>query len=192
MSSVPYAFPGPARHTTPLESTGGSIGDTRTYRTTLTQRLNRTLARLLLRHAVEHVELGKARVGLITHRIRWHRNHAYRFVLDFDAGAVSIPSLAPGSPPQELLRELRNVMRRVANGPGPNSTAERESLDPEKGELRTFVKHGSLNISITVRNDAYEYCAEYLVELAAEVLNACAGAAFSADRSAAVGMSGKY
>jgi hypothetical protein len=187
-------FPAPARHTTQLESTVGSIGDTRTYRTTLTQRLNRTLARLLLRHAVEHVELGKARVGLITHRIRWHRNHAYRFVLDFDAGAVSIPSLAPGSPPQDLLRELRNVMRPAANGPisngtAANGTAERESLDPEKGEVRTFVKHGSLTISITVRNDAYEYCAEYLVELAGEVLNAYTTAAESSD---ALRVSAKY
>ena len=187
MSSVPCVFPGPARHTAQLESTVGSSSDTRTYRTTLTQRLNRTLARLLLRHAVEHIELGKARVGLITHRIHWHRHRAYRFVLDFDAGAVSIPSLAPGSPPQELLRELRNVMRPVAN-----ATIERESLDPEKGELRTFVKHGSLTISITVRNDAYEYCAEYLVALASEVLNAYATTAEAPDRSAAVGMSAKY
>jgi len=70
--------------------------------------------------------------------------------------------------------------------------AERESLDPEKGELRTFVKHGSLTISITVRNDAYEYCAEYLVELAAEVLNAYAGTAETTDRRAAMGMSAKY
>jgi hypothetical protein len=185
-------FPGPARHTTQQESTVGSITDTRTYRTTLTQRLNRTLARLLLRHAVEHVELGKARVGLITHRIHWHRNRAYRFVLDFDAGAVSIPSLAPGSPPQELLRELRNVMRPVANGAGANGAIEREALGPEKGELRTFVKHGSLTISITVRNDAYEYCAEYLVALASEVLNSYATTAESPDSSAAVGMSAKY
>src|ERR1700755_3583771 len=94
-----------------LERVSGSIGDTRSYRATLTQRLNRTLARLLLRHAVEHVELGKARVGKITHRIHWHRNRAYRFVLDFDAGAVSIPSLSPGTPPQELLKELRNVLK---------------------------------------------------------------------------------
>jgi hypothetical protein len=172
LSSVASSISGPAL----LEPTAGLPGDTRSYRATLTQRLNRTLARLLLRHAVENVELGKARVGRITHRIHWHRNRAYRFVLDFDAGAVSIPSLSPGTPPQELLSELRTALR---PGSGTHS-----SLDPEKGELRTFVKHGSLTISITVLNDSYEYCAEYLVGLAGEVLQACVAPTIYLDRDA--------
>jgi len=167
-----------------LEPSGGLPGDTRSYRATLTQRLNRTLARLLLRHAVEHVELGKARVGRIAHRIHWHRNRAYRFVLDFDAGAVSIPSLSPGTPPQELLSQLRSALRPVANGTSSIESVGRAVLDPDKGELRTFVKHGSLTISITVMNDAYEYCAEYLVCLAGEVLQACVAPTLYLDRDA--------
>lgn len=72
--------------------------------------------------------------------------------------SVTIPSVSPGTP--EHLRGLRSFLRSA------NAHSECTSIDPEKGELRVFVKHGSLTLSITVRNDAYEYCAEQLLNLA--------------------------
>ncbi len=138
----------------------------RTHRSTLTRRVNDTLEQLLAQRVFHQLELGKARVGRITHRLHWHRDGIHRFVLDFDAGAVSIPSLLPTNLPPALLREIRSFIRPVC----ANSAKERSQLDPDKGELRTFEKHGSLTVSITVRNDAYEYCTDQLVRLANQVL----------------------
>lgn len=138
----------------------------RTQRSTLTRRVNCTLEQMLEQRTFHDLELGKARVGRITHRIHWHHDRMHRFVLDFDAGAVTIPSLLPTSLPPALLREIRCFIRPVC----ANATRERIQLDADKGELRMFEKHGSLTVSITVRNDAYEYCTGQLIRLAQDVL----------------------
>jgi len=138
----------------------------RTQRSTLTRRVNGTLEQMLEQRTFRDLELGKARVGRITHRIHWHHDRIHRFVLDFDAGAVSIPSLLSTSLPPELLREIRGFLRPTC----ATAAKERTHLDADKGELRMFEKHGSLTVSITVRNDAYEYCTTQLIQLAREVL----------------------
>jgi hypothetical protein len=114
----------------------------------------------------QHVDAGQLRVGRLTHRILWHHNRVHRFVLDFDAGAVTIPSLLPATLPPRLVRELRCILRQSPS----SSLAERAQLDPDKAELRIFMKHGSLTFSMTVRSDCYEYCTGQLVRLADEVL----------------------
>ena len=149
-------------------ATAESKGDSRTYRTTVSRRVSHVLEQLLSIRAVERLELGKVRLGRMTHRIHWQRSRDYRFVLDFDAGAVTIPSLSPGTAPQQLLQDLKTFLR-------PATAGERTLLDPEKGELRMFIKHGSLTLCIIVHKDAYEYCTEYLVNLANEVLSASVG-----------------
>ena len=138
----------------------------RTQRLTLTRRVNGTLEQMLEQRTFRDLELGKARVGRITHRIHWHHDCSHRFVLDFDAGAVSIPSLLPTSLPPTLLREIRGFLRPTC----ASAAKERAQLDADKGELRMFEKHGSLTVSITVHNDAYEYCTDQLIQLAQEVL----------------------
>lgn len=119
-----------------------------------------------MQRAFQHLHLGKVSRGRLTHRILWHHDRMYRFVVDFDAGAVTIPSLLPATLSTQLLRELRGSLRPVSS----SGTGERTQLDPDKGELRVFLKHGSLTLSITVRNDAYEYCTQQLVRLANEAL----------------------
>lgn len=143
-----------------------SQGDSRTQRSKLARRISHTLEEFLVQRAFQHLHLGKVRVGRLTHRILWHQDRVYRFVVDFDAGAVTIPSLLPATLSPQLLRELRGSLRPVSS----SGSCERTQLDPEKGELRVFLKHGSLTLSITVRNDAYEYCTQQLVRLADDVL----------------------
>ncbi len=149
-------------------TTQDSLEVSRPQRTLRARRVSETLEQLLGHGMFGHLDLGKARVGRITHRIHGHHERAYRFVLDFDADAVTIPSLLPATLPPSLHRELRCVLRPIL----ANGLKEHIRVDPEKGELRVFQNRGSLTLSITVRNDAYEYCTDQLIRLADEVLAA--------------------
>lgn len=122
------------------------------------RRVTDTLEQLYWRGEFEQLHVGKLRVGRMTHRVLWHHDRIYRFALDMDAGAVVFPSLLPATLPPQLLRELRLFLR-------PDGGIEREF-----GELRVFVQHGALSLSVTVANDAYEYCTNHLVRLAGRVL----------------------
>ncbi|WP_153067488.1 hypothetical protein [Steroidobacter cummioxidans] len=132
----------------------------RPARTTATQRVNCTLRELLDQGAFRRLELGKARAGRVTNRIFWHHDRSYRFILDFDASAVAMPALMRATP--QLVRELQGPMR-PTSGLVLDGLA---TLDPSKGELRVFSLRGSLTLSVTVLNNAFEYCTEYLIHLA--------------------------
>jgi hypothetical protein len=127
-------------------------------RSSLGRRVTDTLEKYFRQGEFRALQLGKLRVGRMTHRVLWHHDRLYRFVLDVDAGAVIFPSLLPATLPPQLLRELRGFLR-------PDGGIEREF-----GELRVFVQHGALSLSVTVANDAYEYCTNHLVRLADRVL----------------------
>jgi hypothetical protein len=129
-------------------------------RSRVTQRVNDTLRSLLAQSAFQQLELGKARVGRVTNRLFWHHDRSYRFILDFDASAVSMPSLMRATP--QLVRELQSQVRSMGAGVFDGCTA----LDPNKGELRVFSLRGSLTLSVTVLNNAFEHCTEYLIDLA--------------------------
>ena len=136
-----------------------SIADnacSRPARSTATRRVNETLRELMAQSAFKRLELGKARVGRVTNRIFWHHDRACRFIIDFDASAVSMPALAPATP--RLVRELQCPARSTGMGA--------PALDPSKGELRVFTCRGTLTLSVTVLNDAFDHCTEYLINLA--------------------------
>lgn len=141
-----------------------NIARNRPARTTATQRVNDTLRELLAQSAFRQLELGKARVGRVTNRIFWQHDRSYRFILDFDAGAVAMPALMRATP--QLLRELQGQARSMGVGVFDGCAA----LDPTKGELRVFSLRGSLTLSVTVLNNAFEYCTEYLINLAGAAL----------------------
>jgi hypothetical protein len=122
------------------------------------RRVTDTLENLYWQGEFKQLHVGKLRVGRMTHRMLWHYDRMYRFALDVDAGAVMFPSLLPATLPSQLLRELRLFLR-------PDGGIEREF-----GELRVFIQHGALSLSVTVANDAYEYCTNHLVRLADRVL----------------------
>lgn len=140
--------------------------ESRSGRSSLTRRVNDALEKFLRRGVFEQLELGKVRVGRMTHRILWHHNRVYRFVLDLDAGAVMFPSILPATLPPQLLRELRCFLR-----PPSGAGNGQYLLDAERGELRVFVQHGALTLSVTVKNDAYEYCIDNLIGLADGILS---------------------
>jgi hypothetical protein len=130
------------------------------------RRVTTTLEELRWQRAFQHLAVGKARDARIPYRMLWHYDRVYRFVLDLEAGAVIFPSILPATLPPQLLRELKWFLR-TSFGLGQSSGAQ---LDRQRGELRVFVQHGALTLSITVTNDAYEYCTQFLVRLAEEVL----------------------
>ena len=134
-----------------------NITRNRPARSTVTHRVNDTLRELLAQSTFRQLELGKARVGRVTNRIFWHHDRSYRFILDFDASAVAMPALMKVTP--QLVRELQGQGR----AGGFDGLA---ALDPTKGELRVFSPRGSLTLSVTVLNNAFEYCTEYLINLA--------------------------
>nr|WP_298721339.1 hypothetical protein [uncultured Steroidobacter sp.] len=137
-----------------------TIERSRPARSTVTQRVNDTLRELLEQNAFRQLELGKARVGRVTNRIFWHHDRSYRFILDFDASAVTMPALMPAVP--QLVRQLQGPSRSMSGC----ALDARAALDPTKGELRVFSLRGSLTLSVTVLNNAFEYCTEYLINLA--------------------------
>lgn len=106
------------------------------------------------------------REGRQIHRVTWKDGRDLRFVFERDAGAVSIPGLVSISALGIAHREVRQVLR-----PYLTLKQERELLDPDKGELRAFIKHGSLSLSIIVINDAFEHCTSALVRIAECVLD---------------------
>lgn len=117
------------------------------------------------------LRVGKqTREGRQIHRVTWKDGRDLRFVFELDAGAVSIPGLVSMSALGIAHRDVRQVLR-----PYLTLKQERELLDPSKGELRAFIKHGSLSLSITVINDAFEYCTNALVRIADCVLEAIGG-----------------
>jgi len=133
----------------------------RPARKTVTQRVNGTLRELLEQDAFHRLELGKVRLGRVINRIVWRHDRSFRFILDFDSGAVAMPALMRATP--QLVRELQGQSRTT-------SALELDglaALDPTKGELRVFCLRGSLTLSVTVLNNAFEYCTEYLINLAA-------------------------
>lgn len=130
----------------------------RRMRCSAARRVTDTLEKLYWQGEFKQLHVGKLRVGRMTHRMLWHHDRVYRFALDMDAGAVMFPSLLPATLPAQLPRELRLFLR-------PDGGIEREL-----GELRVFVQHGALSLSVTVANDAYEYCTDHLVRLADRVL----------------------
>jgi hypothetical protein len=129
-------------------------------RSTVTRRVNDTLRALLAQSAFGHLELGKARVGRVTNRIFWHDERSYRFIIDFDAGALTMPALMRATP--QVVRELQAQARSTGTGCFDGCAG----LDPTKGELRVFSLRGSLTLSVTVLDNAFEYCTEYLINLA--------------------------
>lgn len=143
----------------------------RTQRSIQARRVSGTLEQLRTHGTFDHLDFGKARVGRITHRIHGHHQRTYRFVHDLDADAVTIPSLLPATLPPALHREVRCVLRPIVS----HGVRDGMRLDPEKGELRVFQSRGSLTLSITIRNDAYEYCTDHLIRLADDVLRALLG-----------------
>jgi hypothetical protein len=137
-----------------------NIERNRPARSTVTRRVNDTLRALLDQAAFRQLELGKARVGRVIHRIFWHYDRSYRFILDFDASAVTMPSLMRATP--QLVRELQGQARSLGSGYFDGC----EALDPTKGELRVFTRRGSLTLSVTVLDNEFEYCTGYLINLA--------------------------
>ena len=134
----------------------------------IARRVKLALDQFVAQGVFQHVDGGHLRVGRLTHRVLWHHDRPHRFVLDFDAGAVTLPSLLPATLPPRLVRELRGIMRQASS----SLPRERTQFDPDKAELRIFMKHGSLTLSMTVRNDCYEYCTQQLIALADGVLRA--------------------
>ncbi|HEY4368933.1 MAG TPA: hypothetical protein VGN07_16985 [Steroidobacteraceae bacterium] len=142
----------------------------RAHRLQVARRVSEVLGGFLQRGTFQEVHFGKVRVGRVTHRVLWHHGRVYRFMLDLDAGAVMFPALLPATAsvamPPQLPRELKAFLRSVVAG----AARETNQIDPEKGELRVVMLHGSLTISITVRGDAYEYCMEQLMRTADALL----------------------
>lgn len=129
-------------------------------RATVTQRVHVTLHELSKQAAFRRLELGKRRVGRVTNRIFWHHDRGYRFILDLDANAVAMPDVMAATP--QRVRELQGQSRSISS----LVLEARAALDPTKGELRIFSLRGSLTLSVTVLNNAFEYCTQYLINLA--------------------------
>ena len=91
-----------------------NIARNQSARSTVTRRVNDTLRELLAQAAFRELELGKARVGRVTNRIFWRHDRSYRFILDFDASAVAMPSLMRATP--QLVRELQSQARSMGAG----------------------------------------------------------------------------
>lgn len=119
------------------------------------------------------------RIGRIVFRMLWHDQRTYRFVFDREASELSFPALLPGVTARSpRFRELKLFLRSYSI---PESTPEsipepaqelpeHRRLDPRKGELRLFVRHGALTLGVAVKNGEYEYCTRRMVQLAQDVL----------------------
>mgnify|MGYP000491555925 CR=1 FL=1 len=103
-------------------------------RSSLVRRVTDALEMFDRKGEFRQLQLGKLRVGRMTHRVLWHHDRVYRFVLDVDAGAVMFPAILPATLPPQLLRELRLFLRVDAD------------IDPDRGELRVFMQHGYMEI----------------------------------------------
>ena len=108
---------------------------------------------------LQDLRLGKKmRDGRITHHVQWRHDKPHRFVVDMEANAVVLPAILPATLQPQLPREVHAFLRNEG------------CLDSELGELRMFVKHGALTLSMTFRDARYEDCTNYLVRLAERVL----------------------
>ena len=136
----------------------GQLGR-RAARASQSARVLATLQSDLLQAAHGPVTAGKIRVGRQVHRLTWRDGRELRFIFDLDAGAVTLSGLISTTASGMGQRDVRQLLR-------PYLTPERELLDPRKGELRAFVQHGSLSLSITVFDDAFEYCTSALLRIA--------------------------
>lgn len=110
--------------------------------------------------------IGKVRVGRQVHRVTWSDGSDSRFVLDLEANAVAVPRLISTRALRMDQRDVRQLLR-----PYMTTKQEHDLLDPGKGELRAFVQHGSLSLSITVLNDAFEDCTNALIRIASCILD---------------------
>lgn len=110
--------------------------------------------------------LGKVRVGRQVHRVTWSDGRDSRFVFDLEANAVAVPGLISTRALGLDQRDIRQLLR-----PYLTAKQEHDVLDPGKGELRAFVQHGSLSLSITVLNDAFEECTRALIRIASCILD---------------------
>ncbi|WP_116807932.1 hypothetical protein [Steroidobacter cummioxidans] len=142
----------------------GQLG-IRAARTSQSARVLATLQSDLLQHARGPMTVGKIRVGRQVHRLTWRDGRDLRFIFDLDAGAVTISGLINTTAARMDQRGVRQLLR-----PYLTPSPEREVLDPRKGELRAFVQHGSLSLSITVFDDAFEYCTSTLLRIADRVI----------------------
>jgi len=123
------------------------------------RRVTMALQGLLRRGNLQGLKLGKKmRDGRITHQVQWRHHRSYRFVVDMEANAIVLPAILPATLRPQLTRDVHAFLRSEG------------CLDPHRGELRMFVKHGALTLSVTFPNVEYEDCTEYLVRLADRVL----------------------
>jgi hypothetical protein len=149
----------------------GQLGS-RATRASQSARVLATLQSDLLQHAHGPMTAGKIRVGRQVHRLTWRDGRELRFIFDLDAGAVTLSGLIGTTAAGMGQRDVRQLLR-----PYLTPTRERELLDPSKGELRAFVQHGSLSLSITVFDDAFEYCTSALLRIADRIIESHALAA---------------
>jgi hypothetical protein len=112
------------------------------------------------------LSVGKLRVGRQVHRVTWSDGRDLRFVFELDANAVTIPGLISTNALRMDQRGIGQLLR-----PYLAAKQERGLLDLNKGELRAFVQRGSLSLSITVLNDAFEDCTNALIRIATCILD---------------------
>ncbi len=123
------------------------------------KRVTSALQELLRRGNFQGLKLGKKmRDGRITHHVHWQHQKSYRFVVDMEASAIVLPAILPASMRPQLTRDVHSFLRSEG------------CLDADRGELRMFVKHGALTLSVTFLDARYEDCTDYLVLIADRVL----------------------
>jgi len=129
------------------------------FSSSLVQRVTLALEKLHEQGEFQQLQLGKkSRDGRVTHRFAWSDNRFYRFVIDMAANAVVIPAILPANLRPQLSREVLTFLR----GDG--------LLVEDRGELRIFVRHGALTLSVTFSDDEYELSTAYLVAIAQRVV----------------------
>ena len=104
--------------------------------------------------------------GQATYKIVWHFDRVWELRLDIERGRLRFPLVLPNLPADsQMYSELKEFVR-SRHG---ESLAEHRRIDRGKAEVNTHKRNGNVSLTLTVKNDDYEYGVRKLVHLVHEI-----------------------
>jgi hypothetical protein len=99
-------------------------------------------------------------------RMLWHRDQYFDLNLDTRKKTLRIPVVLPNVPASSsMYREFKEFIASRQS----NDVPEHRRVDPRKVSIRISNRAGKIGLTLTVRNNNYEYATRKLINLVQEI-----------------------
>jgi len=106
------------------------------------------------------------RGGKAAYKMVWHHDRPFELLLDVPNGTLLFPALLPGVPSRsDMYRELRAFLKSRQTDEVP----EHRRVNPAKARLTSSNQRGVVSLTLTVKDDDFDYAARKLIQIVHEI-----------------------